>query len=217
MELDELANIIKSRRSIRSWQKKGVPEELLLKAIELATWAPNGGNEQNWYFYVITNRDTIDSIANIVQSNANRIASWPEAAQASDVARRMLERIGIFRNAPAIIVVTTKQYQSPIDKILSAREKSDTWATQIRRWRNTVSTRIQSVASGIAYLLLSLHQMGLGGLWMTGPMQAKGEIEKLLSVPEGVDAVALIPVGYPAENPEPPKRKPVQEVCKIIS
>jgi len=216
MELDELANIVKSRRSIRSWQKKEVPEELLLKAIELAAWAPNGGNQQNWYFYIITKRDTIDSLADVAQSSADKIASWPEAAQASDFARRMLERVSIFRNAPVVIVVTTAQYQSPIDKILSAREKVDAWATQTRQWRNSVDTRIQSVSSGIAYLLLILHQMGLGALWMTGPMQAKGEIEKVLKIPDGVDAVAVIPVGYPAENPEPPKRKPVQEVCKII-
>ena len=51
---------------------------------------------------------------------------------------------------------------------------------------------------------------------MTGPMQAKQEIEKILNVPPELDIVAFIPVGYPAENPVPKERKPVAEVCKII-
>ena len=216
MQLDELANIIKGRRSIRNWQDKQVPDELLLKAIELASWAPNAGNQQNWYFYIITQRDTIDSLADAVQANAERVAAWPEAAQASDFARAMLERVSIFRNAPAVIVVSSARYQSPIDGILAAREKNDEWAAQTRQWRTSVDTRIQSVSSGIAYLLLVLHQMGLGALWMTGPLQAKGDVEKILQIPDGMDALAVIPVGYPAESPEPPPRKPVQEVCKVI-
>ena len=55
MELIDLEKLIKSRRSIRRWQDKRVSEELLLKAIEMATWAPNGGNQQNWRFYVVVN------------------------------------------------------------------------------------------------------------------------------------------------------------------
>ena len=58
--------------------------------------------------------------------------------------------------------------------------------------------------------------MGLGAVWMTGPMQAKGEIEKILQVPKEMDLVAFIPVGYPAENPPLKDRKSVKEVCQII-
>jgi len=52
MEFTDLATIIRSRRSIRSWEDKEVSEDLLLQAIELATWAPNGGNQQNCRFYL---------------------------------------------------------------------------------------------------------------------------------------------------------------------
>ena len=65
MGLTDLENIIRSRRSIRSWQDKEVPQDLLLQAIELATWAPNGGNQQNWRFYLILNRDIIKAILHI--------------------------------------------------------------------------------------------------------------------------------------------------------
>jgi len=51
---------------------------------------------------------------------------------------------------------------------------------------------------------------------MTGPLQAKGEIEKILKMPPNEDLVAFIPVGLPAENPAPRERRPVSDVCKII-
>jgi nitroreductase len=161
MEFDNLTTLIKGRRSIRRWQDKEVPSRLLTKAIELAIWAPNGGNRQNWRFYVIVNRNTIESIADRVQNTADQMASWPESQQ---------------------------------------------FANEVSRWRENAS-----------FLLLVLHKMGLGAVWMTGPMQAAGEIEKILKVPSDMNLVAFIPVGYPAETPEPRPRRPVEEVCEIIS
>ncbi len=86
----------------------------------------------------------------------------------------------------------------------------------MRQWRNTADSRVQSVASAIAHLLLVLHQVGLGAVWMTGPMQAKSEIEAILKIPEGLDLVAFIPIGYPDETPVSRGRKPVSEVSEIV-
>ena len=77
MKTSEMAELIKGRRSIRSWLDKPVNEDMLLQAIELATWAPNGGNQQNWLFYVILNKKVINSIADAVQTRAE---AGPEPA-----------------------------------------------------------------------------------------------------------------------------------------
>ncbi len=219
METTDLFTLIQSRRSVRLWQDKPVPEEQLLKAIEMATYAPNAGNQQNWFFYLILNKNTIQSVADAVQESANYIASLPETAGFNETALRMIKGAAFFRNAPAGIAMACSHYQSPVDRLLSAIEKSDpnnNRATQMRQWRNTSNARIQSAASAIGYLLLILHQMGLGAVWMTGPMQAKGAIEKILKVPAERDLIAYIPVGFPAETPALRIRKPVQEVCEII-
>lgn len=216
MEFSELEKLIKSRRSIRQWQDKPVPEKMLLQAIELAIWAPNGGNQQNWRFYVIVKRDVIKAIANAVQASMNRMADWAEAENQSALAAGWRERSGFFRTAPSAIAVAAAKYQSPFDQILAPYEKTEPMAAQMRQWRNVADSRIQSVASAISHLLLILHQMGLGAVWMTGPMQAKGDIEKILYVPKELDLIAFIPVGYPAENPETKGRKPVSEVTEII-
>ncbi len=215
MDTAELEQLIKTRRSIRRWQDRTVPEETLLKAIETATWAANGGNQQNWRFYVITRRETIKAIADAVQTSADLIAAWPEAAKFGTMPAGWRERSSFFRTAPAAIAIAAAHYQSFVDQLMAMREKTDPAAAEMRRWRNIADSRVQSVSSAIATLLLVLHQMGLGTLWMTGPMQAKGAIEKILGVPENLDLVAFIPVGYPDEKPTS-QRKPVGEVTEVI-
>lgn len=216
MEIADLAKLIKGRRSIRRWQDKDVPETLLTQAVELATWAPNAGNQQNWRFYIILNRDTIIKIADTLQSSTNQMASWPEADTFRGEVNSWRERASFFRSAPAAIAVAAGQYISLADKILAFREKTDSHAAQIRQWRNSASSRLQTAASAISHLLLILHQMGLGAVWMTGPMQIKGDIEKILLVPSGWDIVAFIPIGYPGDSPKPGVRKPVAAVCEIV-
>jgi nitroreductase len=215
MELSELEKLIKTRRSIRRWQYKPVATELLTRAVELATWAPSGGNQQNWRFYIVVKPATIKAIAAAVQASADLTASWPES-QATPPMPGPARKAGFFDTAPAAIAVAASRYQSGMDLAMEAREKTDPRAAQMRQWRNIADSRIQSVASAVAHLLLVLHQMGLGAVWMTGPIQAKVEIEQILKVPAGLDLVAFIPVGYPDEQPESRGRKPVAEVTEIV-
>lgn len=219
METSEFAALIKSRRSIRNWQDKPVPEQMLIDAVELGTWAPNGGNQQNWRFYIITNKNTIKAIADAAQAGAKYMSSWTEMAQARPApppgAAPPAPRMPLSA-APAIIAVGTSHTTNPMEAAMAKRASTDERAAQMLKWATTVDSRIQSVSAAIAYLLLALHQMGLGAVWMTGPLpQCKGEVEKILGVPANMDIVALIPVGYPAETPTR-SRKPVNEVCEII-
>jgi len=226
MKTPELANLIKSRRSIRVWQDKPVPEKMLMQAVELATWAPNGANFQNWYFYIILNKDTIKAIADAIQASARNMASWPETAQAggSVLPGRMPQGTSVpprpqrspLSAAPAMILIGTRRMENPRLSILTARAKVDEKAAEMLQWDSILNPRLQSASAAIAYLLLVLHQMGLGAVWMTGPLAlSKGDIEKILNIPSDMDTLAMIPVGYPAESPTR-DRRPVSEVSEVI-
>ncbi len=49
-------DIIRSRRSIRRYQEKDIPEDLLNKLFEAARWAPSWANTQCWNFVVVKDR-----------------------------------------------------------------------------------------------------------------------------------------------------------------
>lgn len=52
----DILKTIKERRSIRRFQKKEIPEEIVEKLIEALIWAPSAGNLQSRRFYFIFNQ-----------------------------------------------------------------------------------------------------------------------------------------------------------------
>jgi nitroreductase len=215
MDMQALEELIKGRRSIRKWKRNEVPDELLKKAVELATWAPNGGNYQGWRFIVVKNRRVIEEIANAVQSVMDKIASWPEAVTWQEDIRRFQSNASYFRNAPVCIGVFTEEYQSAMDKVLMARESFDREAKEILGFRKSAPTAIQSAAAAATTMLLVFHQMGLGAVWLVAPMTAKKEIGRILRAPANLAPICLIAVGYPDESPQK-DRKPVDQVLDFI-
>ena len=217
METEELTRLIKSRRSIRLFQDKPVPEGLLMQAIETATWASNGTNAQNWRFFVILDKKVIDSISDVIQAGMKTILSWPEMANVGPAGSSPgnPQPGNPLGTAPALIVVAAVRSLNPMVDAMVKRATTDLKAKEMLEGLRAAASGVQSTSAAVAYLMLVLHQMGLGSLWMAGPMQAKADIEKILEIPAGMDVVTLVPVGYPAENPTK-DRKPVSEVCKVI-
>lgn len=215
MSIQDLEVLIKERRSIRQWKREGIPDELIRSAVELATWAPNGGNYQGWRFIVVKQKEMIEKMANAVQAAADRIALWPEAATWQEEVKRYQKNSSYFRNAPVCIGVFISGYQSVMDKVLLARESLDQEAKTILGYRRSAPTSVQSAAAAVTTMLLVFHQMGLGAVWLGAPLMAKKEIETLLNVPAGFSLTSLVAVGYPDESPQK-DRRPVDQVLEFV-
>ena len=215
MELQALEKLVKGRRSVRKWKKEDVPDELIKKAIELGTWAPNGGNRQGGHLIVMKKKEIIVKMADAVQSISDRIAGWPEAKQWQEDVNRYRKYASFFINAPVVVAAFTREYQSVMDKVLLARESFDPEAKRVLTFRRSAPTAIQSAAAAVTTMLLAFHQMGLGAVWLGAPLMAKKEIETLLKVPSNLSLVCLVAVGYPDESPQR-DRKPVEEVIRFV-
>ena len=50
--------LLRARRTVRVFEKREVPLDLLLRALEAATWAPSAHNSQPWRFIVIGKGET---------------------------------------------------------------------------------------------------------------------------------------------------------------
>ena len=56
---------IHTRRSIRRYEEKPVPEEIVEKLLAAAMSAPSANNTQPWHFVVITDRGLLDEVPKI--------------------------------------------------------------------------------------------------------------------------------------------------------
>lgn len=67
----------------------------------------------------------------------------------------------------------------------------------------------------VRYIAVACHEQGLGSVIM-GIFDQKPASE-LLEIPEERELVALIPIGYPAEEPVAPRRKSVTDLLSYKS
>ncbi|KKM10499.1 hypothetical protein SY88_12440 [Clostridiales bacterium PH28_bin88] len=215
MRNEEFDALVRTRRSIHRWQDREVPDELVEECLELATWAPNGGNKQPWHFIIIKNKKILQEIALAVNRTTKLMMGWPEAADHMEILNKWERNESFFVDAPVAVAVCIGSYKSIPDRILEMRP-DDPDSIAMRNSRQKASSRLQTAGAAVATFLLALHQRGLGGCYMTGPIQAKEQIERILQVPEGMDLVALVPLGYPLEVPPVPPRKPLREVISYI-
>lgn len=215
MELSTLTELFKTRRSIRKWKNEPVAEELLLQAIEAAVLSPNAGGKQTYKCYVITNPAKIAALGEAVTEVSDYLASLCKVAEDAEVVERWRANSGFFAKAPAIIAVSAKMYQSIADK-LQACNMDDARVANINRGRQVVASRMQTVGAFVDHLLLAFHVLGLGAVWMAGPAQAKEAVERIIGMGPDEDFAALIPVGYPDEQPAMPRRKPLEEIVTFI-
>ena len=64
---NEAIKVIKSRRSVRKYIDKEIPEEILKEIIDCARLAPSGNNRQPWMFLVITDWEKKEKIASLAR------------------------------------------------------------------------------------------------------------------------------------------------------
>ncbi|MDR3567250.1 MAG: nitroreductase family protein [Syntrophobacteraceae bacterium] len=53
----DLIDVIKNRRSIRNYEDREVPEEVLARVMEAVRWTPSWANTQCWEIIVVTNME----------------------------------------------------------------------------------------------------------------------------------------------------------------
>lgn len=192
-------NIIMGRRSIRSYLPKEVPYSSILNIVEAARWAPSAHNAQPWRFIIIVDQNVKRLLAESMASD------WAKDLEKDGVpyeASRMLieESIRRFTEAPAIIIaaVTMRDMHKYPDE---------------HRQRAEHIMATQSLAAAIQNILLAAYAEGLGSCWFCAPLFCQETVRKVLRIPNDFEPQALITIGYPAEQPQPPPRKSLKEVA----
>lgn len=104
----------------------------------------------------------------------------------------------IMNSAPMVIAVTVVTGRSGFERDGSfSTGKGDGW---------------QMYDAGVASeaFCLAAYEQGLGTVIMG--LYDEADVVKLLEIPDNQELVALIAIGYPAQSPDAPQRKPVADL-----
>jgi len=193
-----LLDIIKNRRSVKEYSPKKVSNEVLFRILEAGRWAPSAHNAQPWRFIVIHDSATKQRLAKAMASRWDKDMgkNGISKEQRESLIKASVER---FENAPIIIIVCLTM------------ENMDEYPDD-RRKKIEYVMAVQSVAAAIENTLLAAHGEGLGSCWFCAPLFCQDVVRKILKIPQHVDPQALITLGYPADRPNPPPRKTLEEI-----
>lgn len=71
---------------------------------------------------------------------------------------------------------------------------------------------VQAIGACIQNMLLAIHSMGLGGVWIGEILRNKEEVRRLLQAPESFELMAVVAIGHPAVSPRGGSRKGIEEI-----
>jgi nitroreductase len=206
-----IEELLRSRRSVRRFKPDPLPRELVMRLIEAAITAPSASNKQPWKFFVVESRARIAAMADAVRRATARIKSHIPAASQPAFASYG-EYFTRFEHAPLVIVPIYKSLTLLSNLVDAELGNGDRAAiSQMEESSGLIGTSL-----ALGNLLLVAHELGLGASGMTGPLVARGELKSLLEVPDSWEIAALVPLGFPDEEPEPTERKSAEKVTRWL-
>ncbi len=185
-----ITELLRNRFSVRKFQDKPIPNDIVKSILEAGRLSPSGGNEQPWVFGVITDRKLIAQIVEV-------------ACQQEWIAK-----------APLLIVLCTvgvnderggrdiQKHRFP--EYTEAIEKMD----QDLYWALNQEEH-QTKIAGTHMALVALEH-GVGSCWVS--LFDVKCLAKLLHLPSGYMPSEILVLGYPKEERKLTKKKELDEV-----
>ncbi|NGM81367.1 4Fe-4S dicluster domain-containing protein [Paenibacillus sp. 7124] len=171
---EEAERFLRSRRSIRSYKKTAVPREKLLQLVEIARFAPTGGNTQGISYVIVEDKETLRKASEItIQCLENDPVLSTRYSAIVDAYREEGTDV-ILRDAPSLILTTAAK------EFKNGRENS---------------------IFSLTYLELFAPSLGLGSCWAGGlefyALMEDSPMLELFHIPEDKVITGAVMVGYP--------------------
>jgi nitroreductase len=182
--------LLRNRFSLRKFQDKPIPEEVLQDVLEAGRLSPSGGNEQPWVFGVMTERTLIAQIAEIAYQQ-KWIAKAPLLIVLCTVG------VGDERSGRDIQKVRFPEYREVIEMM----DQELYWALNQEEHQTKIAG---------THMALAALEHGVGCCWVSQFDVLR--LAKLLNLPRGTLPSEILVLGYPEEEGKLTKKKGLDEV-----
>jgi nitroreductase len=197
LTIDELHELVLTRRSIRGYDKtRPVPDELIRDILECARWAPSGGNGQPWEFIVVRDEKTRGQIVDLFLKQQEHKKEM-ELAVRGDA---KMTGAG-FRDAPVHVIVVGDPRVQETYPIRTMLDKA-------------VSHYISGLANATLLIHLAATSLGLASQYVSDASSPYMEtmLKVMLGIPEPLRIYHLIPIGYASKPIAPRPRRDLDEI-----
>lgn len=187
----DIYSVINKRRTIRDFEDKEVPKEIIYKIIDAGLKAPTNNHLRNWEFIVITDKEEKARIIGDIPKTYSRkdVEDFMDSNNMTDLCQREMYMDGVpkqytmlYRSGCLVLPFFRQDYPllTP-DSINSLNGFASIWCC-------------------IENILLAATAEGLGCVTRI-PFQSESDyLKKVLGHPDNYIMPCYISVGYPTEN-----------------
>jgi NAD-dependent dihydropyrimidine dehydrogenase PreA subunit/nitroreductase len=190
-------DFLSSRRSVRNFKQKAVPDDMIEKLLESVCYAPYGAEPQKMCITVINSRERIQLALPHMEQFLNDVVGWME----NPVARYMIKR---KRNPETYNTLRNHLY--PISKLgnyrleLGDRITRGAHALLIFHAAEEAEAHTHNAMIYATYAMLTAHALGLGASMngIVAPAINKNKrVREVFDIPASHEAVISLMLGYP--------------------
>lgn len=180
--MGELADVVRRRRMTRAFDPRPVPAEAITDIVDLASRAPSAGKAQGWHLVVLSGDDTAQFWDITLPPMRRGAFKWQRLLDAPLIALP-------FADPKAY----TDRYSEPDKAGTGLGARTDAWPAPY--WTIDASMSVMT-------MLLAAEDHGLGALFF-GVFKGERELRQTLGVPNGLELLGALAIGYPADPTEP--------------
>ena len=189
-----------SRRSVRDFSTKEVPDKVIKNILKTAISSPSGANKQPWSFVIVKSKGLKKKIRIAAEIEEKKFYSQRATDEWLDDLNKFEISWGksFLEKAPALIIIFRQSYDN---------------SGSIKR-KNYYVDEFVGIASGL--LITAIQNAGL--VCLTHTPSPVGFLENILKRPKNEKAYLLIPIGFPAKDAQFPvlDKKPYSESVKVL-
>lgn len=206
-----LFEIMYSLRSMRRLKPDPVPDELVWKLLDAAIRAPSGGNTQPWRFLVIRDAETKRFIQERYRRGWDRYvqANLKAAAEAA-VPMTEAEAAARAKMIGAATHLADHLHEAPVLLLVCMQPRKMDLPPDPESQPPSPAALYASIFPAVQNILLACRAHGLGATLTTLHLLYERTIKSKLGIPDEIDTVALIPIGWPVGKFGPTSRAPVE-------
>jgi nitroreductase len=216
----ELSDALRTTGSVRSFTSDAVSDETLSTILEVARFAPSGGNRQAWHVIVVKDavrrralRDLyLDAWHDYIAHVLAGLIPFSPVASDDDRAR------AASRREDAIATSKPDGFPETLDAVpvmlVICADLSALAATDRDLGRYAI-TGGASIYPFVWSILLAAHEQGLGGVMTTIATRKEPDVRALLAMPDNQIVASIVALGYPQQQFTKLRRNAVADFTSV--
>lgn len=185
----DMRDVLENRRSIRKFKEDKLPSETIHELVEAARLAPSGTNLQPWRFIAVTSTEKRAQLAKCSLSFVGQAPLVMVCCADINSMETRGQRVKELQESGAFAGTALEKVS--VGDYVQKGQRDDA---------ANLAYLSLNVAIGVEHMVLRGVDLGLGSCWIM--MFSQRRVKALLDLPDSLHVVALVPFGYPAQDPE---------------